>query len=430
MRFSQEFHEAHSKADEPDMLCGVFPMARSALSLLFAAAAVLPATLLVAQEQQQQQRQDRWQDRQLSPELSEFTSAYETLLGGRFQEALNQLAEFEKKFPASTFADRALFWKAFCHAKLENFGKALELNQELVEKFQKSKYADDALVRIGEINEKYLHRYPEAIQAYRQVIEKFPASANWGQAVNNEAQILERRVRDFSNAQDRYNENVQNLQSRNAAAPPGRSNEQNWFAWNGQARIDFIQAHSDYNFVPLTRYYVAAEDMEKADFARAESVLVELLKQYPDARIADLATLRLALCRQQLGKTNEAREGLEKLAVSPYESIREQAARRLEEMNAAAVTVEVDLYSGKPNPVRRLTAEEVREVERRLQALPTADSTATPPQLGYRGCVIRNWPAAEGKGEKVTLRVFGGTIVVQNRDGTQTSYQEIGRAHV
>ncbi len=396
-------------------------MARSAFRLSVVGTTVLSAVFLCAQDQQPP-KQDRWQNRQLSPELSEFASIYETLLSGGFQDALNRFAEFEKKFPASGYADRVLFWKAFCHAKLENFGKAIELNQELVTKFPASRYADDALMRIGEINEKYLHRYPEAITAYRQVMEKFPDSANREQAMNNEAQVLERRVRDFPAAQNTYSQNVQDMVGRNAAAAGFQSGEQNWFAWNGQARIDFIQTNNDHNFVPLTRYYVAVEEMEKGEFTRAETVLLQLVKQYPDARIVDLATLRLALCRQQLGKIAEARQNLEALVSSSYASIKAQAVRRLEEMDAAGVTVELDMYSGRPNPVWHLTAGEVREVARRLESLPPADGAAMTPQLGYRGFVVRNWPT-KGKsgraGEKLSLHIFGGVITFKDEAGSQ-----------
>ncbi len=50
--------------------------------------------------------------------------------------------------------------------------------------------------------------------------------------------------------------------------------------------------------------------------------------------------------------------------------------------------VELDIYSGRPNPSWVLTAEEATELLRRLQALPESDSGSVREGLGYRGLVV------------------------------------------
>lgn len=49
------------------------------------------------------------------------------------------------------------------------------------------------------------------------------------------------------------------------------------------------------------------------------------------------------------------------------------------------VTVELDVFSGRPNPEWQLTGEEAAELRRRLSDLPPADVKPPPPRLGYRG---------------------------------------------
>ena len=57
---------------------------------------------------------------------------------------------------------------------------------------------------------------------------------------------------------------------------------------------------------------------------------------------------------------------------------------------AGRVTVEADMFSGRPNPMWRMTAQESAELRRRLAHLRPAPtgSVLKPPVLGYRGLRI------------------------------------------
>lgn len=54
-----------------------------------------------------------------------------------------------------------------------------------------------------------------------------------------------------------------------------------------------------------------------------------------------------------------------------------------------AATVEVDLYSGRPNPAWSLTPEEVAQLVERVDGLAPADGVEPPGRLGYRGLRFR-----------------------------------------
>jgi hypothetical protein len=54
-----------------------------------------------------------------------------------------------------------------------------------------------------------------------------------------------------------------------------------------------------------------------------------------------------------------------------------------------AATVEVDLYSGRPNPAWTLTPEEVARLVERIDALAPAEEVEPPGRLGYRGLRFR-----------------------------------------
>jgi hypothetical protein len=86
--------------------------------------------------------------------------------------------------------------------------------------------------------------------------------------------------------------------------------------------------------------------------------------------------------------------------------------------------VEVDLYSGRPNPHFRLNPDEASEVLRRLADLPPLSDHAAPREgLGYRG--LRLVP--ESSDSIAEIEVSAGVVVVHNRDGSVVYLADPGR---
>ncbi len=56
--------------------------------------------------------------------------------------------------------------------------------------------------------------------------------------------------------------------------------------------------------------------------------------------------------------------------------------------------VEVDVFSGRPNPAWEIGPDEARMLAERLAALPAAPPSPEPDGLGYRGVVVRGLPGA------------------------------------
>lgn len=96
--------------------------------------------------------------------------------------------------------------------------------------------------------------------------------------------------------------------------------------------------------------------------------------------------------------------------------------------------VEIDLFSGRPNPVWDLTAAEVSELKARLDSLPAGAPTAMPEVLGYRGLHVGPPPAQQGAREPpsanpiIDLRVGGGAIHAIRRNGTALHLMDTGRS--
>lgn len=96
--------------------------------------------------------------------------------------------------------------------------------------------------------------------------------------------------------------------------------------------------------------------------------------------------------------------------------------------------VEIDLFSGRPNPVWELTDAEVSELQARLDSLPAGVPTALPEVLGYRGLHVGALPALQGAREPpsansiIDIQVGGGAIHAVRRNGTALHLMDAGRS--
>lgn len=84
-------------------------------------------------------------------------------------------------------------------------------------------------------------------------------------------------------------------------------------------------------------------------------------------------------------------------------------------MGPGAVTVEVDLYSGRPNPRFMLQPSEISEFTSRMAALPTTDDPAPSVPLGYRGLRVETGQS----GSMSEIGVFDGVVTVHEPAGTE-----------
>jgi hypothetical protein len=78
--------------------------------------------------------------------------------------------------------------------------------------------------------------------------------------------------------------------------------------------------------------------------------------------------------------------------------------------------VELDVFSGRPNPTWRLTPGERRELVRRVDRLSSAAADPTA-GLGYRGFVLRRMDRAR---DPPWLRVGGGVVCISDAGAMRT----------
>ena len=68
--------------------------------------------------------------------------------------------------------------------------------------------------------------------------------------------------------------------------------------------------------------------------------------------------------------------------------------------------VELDAFSGRPNPEWTLSGEKASRLLEKIASLPEAEDAPHPPGLGFRGFVLRSGGRS--------IRVFGARVVIES----------------
>lgn len=74
------------------------------------------------------------------------------------------------------------------------------------------------------------------------------------------------------------------------------------------------------------------------------------------------------------------------------------------------VEVQLDVFSGRPNPRWTLSGDRARELGERLSSVEPAEPRE-PPALGYRGFLVSD--------SRIRLRVFDSLVALQGKDATR-----------
>lgn len=81
------------------------------------------------------------------------------------------------------------------------------------------------------------------------------------------------------------------------------------------------------------------------------------------------------------------------------------------------IEVELDIFSGRPNPSWVLSEAQVDELKAKFSTSLPAAKPRTPPQLGYNGFIIRNLDKSPIIPDYI--RVFGGVLAITDKERTR-----------
>lgn len=84
--------------------------------------------------------------------------------------------------------------------------------------------------------------------------------------------------------------------------------------------------------------------------------------------------------------------------------------------------VELDVFSGLPNPSWQMSAEEAADFRSRISSLPKTEKPSDEGGLGYRGFLVSNSEKLPGLPPKI--RVYKGVLTI-SEDGTENYYEDV-----
>lgn len=224
-----------------------------------------------------------------------------------YNNALEVHKQFEQKYPKSSRVDEAIFWTAYSLKELKLYKEAISKYEQLVNNHPKSKWTPDAEYNIAAIYETNLKDYNKAIELYDKISAKYPDSDLNQKSLYRNAQIQERQ-NDYKNACDNYNKlwNQQESYQTNKI-------KTNYCREQARRRLDFIEAHSDFDRKPLALYNDAENLKNDGKHLEAASRLKTLLKEYPTASLAEDALISLIQIYRIKGPATEAQDSLNQL---------------------------------------------------------------------------------------------------------------------
>lgn len=114
-------------------------------------------------------------DTTLAP-VQMYANADLMLQQNKHQEALTMLDSLEKEFPFHSITDEVLFKKGEIYETLQNWEKAIELYDVVVQSYAHDILADDAAFRIANLYEKKLNDPQKASDYYKKILFEFQGS--------------------------------------------------------------------------------------------------------------------------------------------------------------------------------------------------------------------------------------------------------------
>ena len=108
--------------------------------------------------------------------LTEYATAELLMRQRKYSEALVHLQTIITKYPGSTLTDDATLKTGELDLLLNNIDSALAVFRTVADEMPTSILRDRAQMRIAEVYERRLKDRPKAIEAYEQLLVRFPAS--------------------------------------------------------------------------------------------------------------------------------------------------------------------------------------------------------------------------------------------------------------
>ncbi len=271
------------------------------------------------------------------------------------EEAQRRMEEANPADSGDRYVGMLIFQRGYLATEAGEHEKAIALFEELVRRFPRHAYADDALFQVGYVCQRRLRDYDRATEAYTRLASMYADRENAGPALWNKAQIAVQR-NDIARANDLLNQaresNVSNRLRRGQKYTP------NYYEEQSDRMLEFIARNTDETgeTEPVALIFQARDNMQSDRPAEAESQFRRIRDRYSRSKLVDDAAFGIAECRRLSGRFDEAAAAYRSFLVEfPQSDLAPRAKFRLAGFVALA---------GREDEARRLYEAVVADVDR------------------------------------------------------------------
>jgi len=222
-----------------------------------------------------------------------------------FAAAQERMEQLNPRDDGDTYQGAVLFQRGYLLKEAGDFDGALKRFEELVKRYPRNPYADDALYHSGYIYQYQKKDYARAAEAYTRVAEMYADRETAGKAMWENAQVAV-MANDDANVNPRLTQAV--VLNRNDRYSRGNTTVPNFYETQARQQQDFIDNNKAglTSQRPVNQYLQAENFMRQGRLVEAEGNLQKIASQFPQAKLAAAAAFGLAECRRRAGKLDEA----------------------------------------------------------------------------------------------------------------------------
>jgi TolA-binding protein len=256
----------------------------------FAANLIIESSLTMKDWKAVEESSARLQSAEVARNPVLYASLQKFKLGGRFNRAMQLMAEKQyepaallftalvQEDPKHEFADKALYNAASCYEGARRFESALRMYERIAVEYPNSTLADEALFRVG-LNAENTYDFEKAVDRYVLLVEKYPRSTHRKDALYDAARAQE------------------NLQRYDAAAA---------------AFARYAKAYPDAEDAARTQFHAALIYEKTGEWRREIAALQDFNKRFGRSKEHELlvqSQLKIALAWRELKDEKAARAG-------------------------------------------------------------------------------------------------------------------------
>jgi len=121
-------------------------------------------------------------------EEAAYLKSFDFLKAGKYDDAIRGFGAMLDKYPRGNYSDNAWYWTAECYYIKKDYPNALQAYRTVLEKFSASPKVPDALLKTGIILQDQ-KKTDQARTAYQRIVREFPNSTAASQARNRLTQL-------------------------------------------------------------------------------------------------------------------------------------------------------------------------------------------------------------------------------------------------